>query len=71
MNFNFNFIVLCVILSSILIIANPDISYINGASTLINFCSFGFSNMHSFGKIGKDLFRKLKQKSHEFITPSN
>ena len=57
-------------LSSILIIASPDILSMNGAFTLISFCSFGFSNMHSFGKIGKDLFRKLKQQFHEFITPS-
>ena len=43
----------------------------NSASTLISFCSFDFSNMHYFGKIGKDLFRKVKQQSHEFITPSS
>ena len=71
MNFNFNIIVLCVVLPSILIIANPDISSLNGASTLIIFCSFGFSNMHSFGKIGKDLVIKLKQQCHEFLTPSS
>ena len=69
-NFNFSIIV-CVVLSSILIIASPDISSMNGASTFISFCSFGFSNMHSFGKIGKDLFRKFKQQSQEFITPSS
>ena len=64
MNFNFNIILLCVILSSILLIASPDISSINGASTLISFCSFGFSNMPpSSGKTGKDLFRNLKQQS--------
>ena len=63
--------VLCVVLSSILIIASPDISSINGASTFISFCSFGFSNMCSFGKIGKDLFRKLKQQFCEFLTPFN
>ena len=43
----------------------------NGASTLISFCSFGLSNMHSFGKIGRDLFKKLKQQSHEFTTLSS
>ena len=58
-------------LSSTLIIANPDISSINGASTFTNLCPFGFTTMHSFGKIGMDLFTKLKQQSHEFITPSN
>ena len=70
-NFNLSIIVLCVFLSNTFIIANPDISSINGASTFINLCSFGFNTTHSFGKIGMDLFRKLKQQSHEFITPSN
>ena len=58
-------------LSSTLIIANPDISSINGASTFINLCSFDFNTMHSFGKIGKDMFKKSKQESHESIKPSN
>ena len=57
-NFNLSILVLCVFLSHSLIIANPDISSINGASTFINFCSFGFNTMHSFGKISKDLFKK-------------
>ena len=43
----------------------------NGAVTLINFCSLGFIMTHSFGKMGRDLIRNLKQQSHEFITPSN
>ena len=58
-------------LSNTSIIANPDISSMNGASTFINPCPFGFKTMHSFGKIGMDLFKKLKQQSHEFMTPSN
>ena len=70
-NFNFSIIMLCVILSNILIIASPDISSINGASTLINFCFFDFNNMHFLGQIGRDLFRKLKQQSHEFVTSSS
>ena len=70
-NFNLSIIVLCMVLSSNLIIASLDISYINGASTFISFYSFGFVTIHSFGKIGKDLFKKLKQQSHEFMTPSN
>ena len=61
---------LCVFLSSTLIIANPYISSINGASTFINLCSFSFNTIHSFGEMGKDLFRKLKQQSHKFMTPS-
>ena len=43
----------------------------NGASTFINLCSFDFSNIHSFGEGSIDLFKKLKQQSHEFITPYN
>ena len=71
MNFNFNSMVLYVLPSSFLIMAKSDISSTNGAFTLINFCSLGFSTIHSFGKMGRDLFKKLKQQSHEFITPSN
>ena len=71
MNFNFNIIELCVVLSSILIIAGPDISSMNHASTFINLCSLGYNTMLSLGNIGKDLFKILKQQSHEFMTPSN
>ena len=71
MNFNFNIIVLHMVLSSILIIVSPDISSMNGASTFINFHSLGFSTIHSFRKTGRDLFKKLKQQSHEFMTPPN
>ena len=70
-NFNMSIIVLCVFLYSTLIIANCDISSINSASTFINLYPFGFNTMHSFGKIGMDLFKKLKQQFLEFITPSN
>ena len=70
---NFSFInkVLWVPPSSILTIASPDILSINGAFPFINFCSLGFKIMLSIGKMGKDLFRNLKQQSLEFITPSN
>ena len=71
LNFNLSIIVLYVVLSSILIIACPVILSINGVFTFIDFCSLGFSTISSFGKMDKDLFRKLKQQSHEFITPSN
>ena len=54
-------------MSRILIIAKPDISSINGAVTLINFCSLSFIMTHAFEKIGRDLFRNLKQQSYEFI----
>ena len=50
MNFGFN----------IIIIASPDISSMNGASAFINFHSLGFHTIGSFGKIGQDLFKKLK-----------
>ena len=70
-NFNLSIIVLCVLLSNTFIMANPDISSINGASTFINLCSFGFNTSHSFAKIAMDLLRKLKQQFHEFMTPSN
>ena len=49
----------------------PDISSTNGASTMTNFCSFDLISVFSLGKKGMDLFRKLKQESHESITPSN
>ena len=62
---------LYVLPSKILIIAKPDISSMNGDSTLIKFCSLGLKTMHSFGKMARDLFRNLKQLSCEFITPSN
>ena len=71
MNFNLSIIVFCLFLSNILIIANPDISSINGASNIINLCSFGFNTIYSFGKIGKDLFKKLQQQAHAIMTPSS
>ena len=70
-NFNLSMTVFCMFLSNILIMASSEISSMNGASTFINFCSLGFNTMHSFGKIGINLFKKLKQQSHEFIMPSN
>ena len=71
MNFHFSNIVLCVFPSNILTSASPDISSINGPFTLINFHSFGFNIVCSFGKMGKDLFKNLKQQSLEFMTPSS
>ena len=49
--------------------ASPEISSINGDSTFINFCSLDFNTMHSFGVIGIDPFKKLKQQSDELMTP--
>ena len=69
-NFTFNIIVLWVSLSNIYTITKPEISSINGASILINLCSFGFKTTFSLGNRGMDLFKKLKQHSCEFITLS-
>ena len=71
MSFNLKIIVFCTFLSKTLIMANPDISFMNGASTFIYFCYLGFNTMCSFGKNGIDLFKKLKQQSHKFLMPSN
>ena len=71
MHFNLRIIVLCMFLSSILIIVKSDISSINSASTFINLCSFDFNTTHSFGKISMDLFKILKPQSLEFITHFN
>ena len=51
--------------------ASSEISSTNIASTFINFCSFGFNIICSFGKNGINLFKKLKLDSHEFIIPSS
>ena len=56
-------------MSNNLTMAKPEISSENGASTFISFCSLGFNIIVSFGNIGIDLFKKLKQHSHELITP--
>ena len=40
--------------------AIPDILSMNGASTSISLCSFGFNIMCSFGKNTIDLFKKAK-----------
>ena len=61
LNFSFNKMVLFLVPSDILTIASPNILSINGAFTLIIFCSFGFNILHSFGKMGKDLFQKLEK----------
>ena len=58
-------------LSNSLIIAKPEISSENGTSTFTNFCPFGFNIILSFGNIGTDLFKKIKQHSHKLIAPSS
>ena len=49
---SFKDMVLCVFPSNILRIASPDISSMNGAFTLINFCSFAFNTVHFLSKEG-------------------
>ena len=73
LHINFSFInrVLLVFPSIILIIANPEISSINGALTFTSFCSSGFNIISFSGCIGNDLFKNSNLQSHEFITPSN
>ena len=51
--------------------AKSEILSKNGASIFISFCSFGLNTISSFGNMGIDLFKKLKQHSYEFIIPSN
>ena len=70
-NFSLSITLFCTFLSNILIMANPDTSSINGTSAFVNLCSLGFNTRHSFGKNGINLFKKLKQQSHEFIMPSS
>ena len=60
-NMTFNIIILWVNLSNTFIIAKPEISSKNGASIFNQFCSFGFNTISSFGNMGIDLFKKLKQ----------
>ena len=62
---------LCVSLYSNLIMAKLDISSVNGASTFTIFCSPGLRIIFSLGNMGKELFTKLKQQSHELNTPSS
>ena len=70
-NLTFNIIVLWVDLSNNFIIAKPKILSKNGASIFISICSFGFNIVSPLRNMGIDLFKRLKQHSHEFITPSN
>ena len=66
-NLTFNTVTLLVDLSYNLTMDKPEISSRNGASTFINFCSFGFNIIFSFGNMVTNLFKKLKQHSHELI----
>ena len=59
-NFIIGIIVFFAFLSNILIIANPEISSMNGASTFINVCSFGFEITCFEGKNSINLFKKAK-----------
>ena len=48
-----------------------EISSKKGAAIFISFCSFSFNTISSTGNMGIDLFKQLKQHSHDFITASN
>ena len=67
MNFTFRTITLWVSLCNNLIMAKLEISSVNSASIFTVFCS----NHFSFGNMGNDLFKKLKQHSHELNIPSS
>ena len=62
--------VFCSFLSNILT-ANPEITSMKGSSIFINYHSFGINIICSLGKNSIDLFRKLKDDTHELIIPSS
>ena len=70
-NLTFNIIALWVDLSGSFIIAKLEILSKNGTSIFISFCTFGFNTVSPLRNMDIDLFKKLKQHSHEFITLSN
>ena len=49
----------------------PDSSLMKRASMMTIFCDVGVISTVDTGKNGIDLLRKLKQESHESITPSS
>ena len=51
--------------------AIPDSSSMKGASIITIFCIFGAISTAFTGGNGIDLLRKLKQESHESITPNS
>ena len=51
--------------------AIPDSPSMKGASITTIFCVFGAISTAVTGKNGINLLRKLKQESHESITPSS
>ena len=51
--------------------AIPDSSSMKGASMMTIFCDVGAISTVNTRKNGIDLLRKLKQESHESITPSS
>ena len=70
-NLIFNIIVLKVDLSNNFIITKPEISSKKWCFFFITISSFGFNTVSPLGNVGIDLFKKLKQHSHVFMTPSN
>ena len=71
MNFNLIMLVAYFFMSKIFTMAIPDNSSMKGASTTTIFCVLGAISTAVTGRNGMDLLRKLKQESHESITPSS
>ena len=58
-------------MSKIFTMAIPDSSSMKGAPITTIFCIFGVISTAITGDNGIDLLRKLKQESHELVTPSS
>ena len=71
MNFNLIMFMACSFMSKIFTMVIPNNSSMKGTSTTTIFCVFGVISTAVTGKNGIDLLRKLKQESHESITPSS
>ena len=70
-NLIFNIIVLWIDLSNNFIITKPDISSKMVHLSLLAFALLVFNIVSPLRNMGIDIFKKLKQHSHKFITPSN
>ena len=71
MNFSLIIFVAYSFMSKIFTVAIPDSYSTKGVSITTIFCILGAIYTTVTGKNGIDLLRKLKQESHESITPSS
>ena len=71
MNFSLIMLVACSFMSKIFTMAIPDSPSTKGASIKTILCIFGAISTAITEKNGIKLLRKLKQESHESITPSS